>query len=284
MTLAELRGLIRLTLTSADRWPDATVDAWVRASIRLYGAHFGERALPSADEDGIEVPEMHLEALTAYVDFAATYGMQVDEALVGRGHDAGAGATERPGAPGVEPLQGRDRSTGGDGARTNRRPSPGARTGCEGEMGWKNGRDETEGWLRQVIHTGLTVLGGQGVSSQLRWVGQDGETAAYAQGSDGWGHWLQIGTTIPHQAGDPGILDLEVDGDFGAGARLRIETRRGAWKGRHIPALHGGQRDGLPGGRGRPGMEQGRVLAVARAANAAVGMTTALAAVRITLC
>ena len=97
-------------------------------------------------------------------------------------------------------------------------------------MGWKNGRDETEGWLRQVIHTGLTVLGGQGVSSQLRWVGQDGETAAYAQGSDGWGHWLQIGTTIPHQAGDPGILDLEVDGDFGAGARLRIETRRGAGK------------------------------------------------------
>ena len=85
MTLAELRGLIRLTLTSADRWPDATVDAWVRASIRLYGAHFGERALPSADEDGIEVPEMHLEALTAYVDFAATYGMQVDEALSGEG-------------------------------------------------------------------------------------------------------------------------------------------------------------------------------------------------------
>src|SRR5512139_2922491 len=95
-------------------------------------------------------------------------------------------------------------------------------------MGWSKARDEAEGWLRQVIQTGLAVLSGQGPRSQVRWIGQDGETVAYAQGSDGWGHWLQIGTAIPHAAGDPGMVDIDVDGDFGAAARLRIETSRGA--------------------------------------------------------
>jgi hypothetical protein len=95
-------------------------------------------------------------------------------------------------------------------------------------MGWSKVRDEAQGWLRQVIHTGLAVLGGQGASSQLRWIGADGETVAYAQGSDGWGHWLQLGTPIPDAAGDPGLIDLEADGDFGAAARLRIEVTRGA--------------------------------------------------------
>jgi hypothetical protein len=94
-------------------------------------------------------------------------------------------------------------------------------------MGWSKVR-EAEGWVRQVIHTGLSVLGGQGVSNQVRWLGQDGQPCAYAQGSDGWGHWLQIGVPIPDAAGDPGLLDLEVDGDFGAHARLRIQTERGA--------------------------------------------------------
>ena len=85
MTLAELRALIRLTLASVERWPDATVDAWIGAGIRLYGAHFGERSVPAAEGDMVDVPETHLEALTAYVDFAATREMQVDEAVSGDG-------------------------------------------------------------------------------------------------------------------------------------------------------------------------------------------------------
>jgi hypothetical protein len=85
MTLSQLRALIRLTLTSVERWPDATVDAWIAAGIRLYGAHFGERGLPAIDEDVVDVPETHLEAVTAYVDFAATREMQVDEAVAGDG-------------------------------------------------------------------------------------------------------------------------------------------------------------------------------------------------------
>ncbi|MCU0509783.1 MAG: hypothetical protein MUC34_15625 [Anaerolineae bacterium] len=97
-------------------------------------------------------------------------------------------------------------------------------------MGWSREREGAEGWLRQVIHAGLAVLGGQGENSQVRWVGADGQTAAYAQGSDGGCHWLQIGTAIPDAAGEAGLIDLEADGDFAAGARLRIEVARGAGK------------------------------------------------------
>ncbi len=43
MTLGELRELLRLTLTDADQWPDATLDRWTRAAIRLYSAHFPRR-------------------------------------------------------------------------------------------------------------------------------------------------------------------------------------------------------------------------------------------------
>jgi hypothetical protein len=81
MTLAELRALIRLTVGSAERWPDATLDAWIRAAIRLYGAHFGEREMPAGGEDAVDVPAPHLEALTAYVDFAAAREMQMEAAV-----------------------------------------------------------------------------------------------------------------------------------------------------------------------------------------------------------
>ena len=81
MTLAEARGLIRLTLASAERWPDESLDAWMAAAIRLYGAHFGERTLPETDDEPLDVPETHIEALTAYVDFAALRQMQVAESL-----------------------------------------------------------------------------------------------------------------------------------------------------------------------------------------------------------
>ena len=77
MTRAELRALIRLTVGSATRWSDATLDQWIAAAVRLYGAHFGEAAVPAADEDPVDVPETHLEALTAYVDFAAAREMQM---------------------------------------------------------------------------------------------------------------------------------------------------------------------------------------------------------------
>lgn len=43
MTLAELRALLRLTLASAAAWPDATLDRWIGAAIRLYSAHFPRR-------------------------------------------------------------------------------------------------------------------------------------------------------------------------------------------------------------------------------------------------
>jgi hypothetical protein len=80
MTLAEVRALIRLTVGSAERWPDAALDAWIRAAIRLYGAHFGEREIPAGSEDAVDVPEPHAEALTAYVDFAAAREMQMEAA------------------------------------------------------------------------------------------------------------------------------------------------------------------------------------------------------------
>ena len=80
MTLAELRALIRLTVASVERWPDAALDAWIRAGIGFYGAHFGERAVPVADDDAVDVPAMHLAALTAYVDWQAAREMQMKAA------------------------------------------------------------------------------------------------------------------------------------------------------------------------------------------------------------
>lgn len=43
MTLAELRALLRLTLSSAAAWPDSTLDNWIGSAIRLYSAHFPRR-------------------------------------------------------------------------------------------------------------------------------------------------------------------------------------------------------------------------------------------------
>lgn len=39
-TLGELRAEVRLTLADAATWPDATLDAYIAAGIRLYSAHF----------------------------------------------------------------------------------------------------------------------------------------------------------------------------------------------------------------------------------------------------
>lgn len=175
MTLAELRALVRLTLADATAWPDATLDRWIGAAIRLYGAHFprrlratvalasgvqayavpggvdvralisvehpagrvpprflrpvsewsaafaagepcyavrgvadsetaavgyllfaevvqdGESAVvqywgahpaPASESAVITIPSQHLEALTAYVEFAAHYELETDEAVV----------------------------------------------------------------------------------------------------------------------------------------------------------------------------------------------------------
>ncbi len=43
MTLAELRALCRLSLADTTDWPNATIDAWIIAGIRLYSAHFPRR-------------------------------------------------------------------------------------------------------------------------------------------------------------------------------------------------------------------------------------------------
>lgn len=40
MTLTELRALCRLSLADTTAWPNATIDAWIIAGIRLYSAHF----------------------------------------------------------------------------------------------------------------------------------------------------------------------------------------------------------------------------------------------------
>lgn len=75
MTRAELRALIRLTVTDTARWPDETLNAWIGQAIQLYAAHFGECAAPVNDTDPLAVPAAHLEALTAYVIFAASLAM-----------------------------------------------------------------------------------------------------------------------------------------------------------------------------------------------------------------
>lgn len=180
MTLAELRSLVRLTLSNATEWPDATLDRWIGAAIRLYSAQYprrlratiplaegtqayavpgsvdvrglisveypsgrvpprylacvsgwsdrfgaggacyavrgvaedvtsavgyivfaetvqdGESAVveywgahpvpaPGADTTVITVPQPHLEAISAYTEFAAHYELETDEALVADG-------------------------------------------------------------------------------------------------------------------------------------------------------------------------------------------------------
>ncbi len=84
MNLGELRALVRLTLASTAAWPDATLDGWIGQGIRLYGAHFGEVAVPVAGDDDVEigVPAIHLEAIVAYADFAAHRELEADEAVV----------------------------------------------------------------------------------------------------------------------------------------------------------------------------------------------------------
>jgi hypothetical protein len=45
MTLAELRALLRTTMTSPDaaQWPDTTLDLWIGEAIRMYSARFPRR-------------------------------------------------------------------------------------------------------------------------------------------------------------------------------------------------------------------------------------------------
>lgn len=43
MDRQELRDLIRLTVADAIQWPDATLNAWIDAAIRLYSAHSPRR-------------------------------------------------------------------------------------------------------------------------------------------------------------------------------------------------------------------------------------------------
>jgi hypothetical protein len=81
MTRAELRALLRLTLADAGVWPDGSLDAWVAAGIGFYAAHFGDCPAPVLDTDVIAVPAMHLEAITAYVEFAALKALQVAESI-----------------------------------------------------------------------------------------------------------------------------------------------------------------------------------------------------------
>jgi len=42
-TLAQLRGQVRLALADETTWPDAALDAYIAAGIRLYSAHFPRR-------------------------------------------------------------------------------------------------------------------------------------------------------------------------------------------------------------------------------------------------
>lgn len=101
MTLGELRALLRVTLADATAWPDDALDRWIGAAIRLYSAHLPRRVLdpetaalswephavpPVGDDDAVlTVPEPHVEALTAYVEFAAHYELETDEACVADG-------------------------------------------------------------------------------------------------------------------------------------------------------------------------------------------------------
>ena len=49
MTLAELRALCRLSLADTTDWPNATIDAWIAAGIRLYSAHFPRHLRAAVD-------------------------------------------------------------------------------------------------------------------------------------------------------------------------------------------------------------------------------------------
>lgn len=101
MTLGELRALVRVTLASVAAWPDDTLDRWIGAAVRLYSAHCPRQvtnaetgavswelhALPDVGDDdaALTVPEQHIEALTAYTEFAAHYELESDEACVADG-------------------------------------------------------------------------------------------------------------------------------------------------------------------------------------------------------
>lgn len=81
-----------------------------------------------------------------------------------------------------------------------------------------------------LVRGRLSTLGGEQADDRLRWVGVDNEDIAYVMATDAWGHQVELGIPRADATGDPGMLDLFVDGDLGASLRLRLRTERGAGK------------------------------------------------------
>ncbi len=79
-----------------------------------------------------------------------------------------------------------------------------------------------------LVRGRLSTTGGSAMEERLRWVGEDAADIAYLMATDTWGHILEIGIPRPAASGDPGRLDLFVDGDLGASVRLRLKTECGA--------------------------------------------------------
>ncbi len=73
---------------------------------------------------------------------------------------------------------------------------------------------------------GLALREGDGMSNRLRYVTAEGEDVAALQATADGGPWVSLATAQPAPA-ENGRLDLEVDGDFGANVRLRLETTKG---------------------------------------------------------
>lgn len=82
-----------------------------------------------------------------------------------------------------------------------------------------------------LVRGKLSTLGGDAADDRLRWIGADGEDIGYVYAADAWGHQLEIGAPRADASGEPGQIDLFVDGDLGAAVRLRLMTERGAGTG-----------------------------------------------------
>lgn len=86
-TLATIIAIIRLTLASAEDWPDTTLAQWVSDAVRFYMAIFPytpDGALitpPTQPTDYVMVPDHHLEAIYQYVQYRATTELMHDEAV-----------------------------------------------------------------------------------------------------------------------------------------------------------------------------------------------------------
>ncbi len=75
--------------------------------------------------------------------------------------------------------------------------------------------------------SGLALREGDGMSNRLRYVTAEGEDVAALHATADGGPWVSLATAQPAPA-ENGRLDLEVDGDFGANVRLRLETTKGS--------------------------------------------------------